>query len=152
MGTNTPLIKIRGNLIKLAKNIMSEGLSAAGAEIKVPRAEKQKAAIIVPKIREKLITSTPSRITVAKRIKEVTKRPNKAEAKISPKIIDQREIGEEINLSNVFICVSQGTMTGVMAETAKNKAMPNKPETRKINGASLLKEKEIKRKAGINNP
>lgn len=122
------------------------------AEIKVPRAEKQKAAIKVPRIKEKLIISPPNRITLAKIIKEVIKRPNRTEATISPKIIAQREIGEETNLSKVFILVSQGAITGVMAETAKKRAIPINPEIRKLKGASLLNEKEINRKAGISNP
>ena len=131
---------------------MSEGLSAGGAEIRVPKAEKQKAAIIVPKTKEKLIIPPPNKITLAKIIKEVTKRPNRAEAIISPKMIAQREIGEDTNLSRVFILVSQGAITGVIAETAKKRDMPSKPGIRKLKDTFLLKEKEINRKAGISNP
>ena len=131
---------------------MSEGLLVEGAEIKMPKAEKQKAAIMVPGIKEKLIISPPSKITLAKIIKEVIKRPNRAEATISPKIIVQRQIGEDTSLSKVFILVSQGAITGVIAETAKKRAIPNKPGMRKFKDTSLLNEKEINREAGISNP
>jgi hypothetical protein len=152
IGTNTPLIKIRGNLIRVAKSITSEGLSVTGAEIKIPKVEKQKAAIMVPRTKEKLIISPPNKITPAKIIKEVTKRPNRTEATISPKMMAQREIGEDTNLSRVFILVSQGAITGVIAETAEKRAIPSKPEIIKSKDTFLLKKKEIKRKAGISNP
>lgn len=152
MGTNTPLMKIRGNLIRVAKSIISEGLSVGEAEIKIPKVEKQKAAITIPIIKDKLIISDPIRMKLIKRIKELIKRPKITEAIISPKIIAQREIGEEINLSKVLIFVSQGAMTGVMAETEKKRAIPKRPGIKKSKGALLLKEKEINKKAGISNP
>jgi hypothetical protein len=152
MGTNIPLIKRRGNLISVATSIMSEGLSVGEAEIKIPKAEKQKAAIPVPKIRGKFIIFTPNKKTLAKRTKLVIKRPNKTEAKISPKIIAQRSIGDDINLSKVLIFVSQGAITGVIAETEKKSAIPKRPGIRKSKGTFLLKEKEINKKAGISNP
>ena len=71
---------------------------------------------------------------------------------ISPSIMAQREIGHETNLSNVFILVSQGAITGVIAETAKKSAIPKRLGIRKSKDASLLKENEINKKAGINNP
>lgn len=152
IGTNTPLMKISGNLIKVAKSIISDGLSAGGEEITVPKAEKQKAAIMVPKIREKLIISVPKRMTPTKITKKEIKSPNKAEAKISPNIIAHREIGEETNLSNVLILVSHGAITGVIAETVKKSAIPNKPGVKKSKDISLLNENDINRKAGISNP
>ena len=132
--------------------MISEGLSAGRAETRVPKVEKQKAATMVPRTKEKLIISPPNKITLAKMIKKVIKRPNRTEATISPKMIVQREIGEDTNLSNVFILVSHGAITGVIAETAKKRAMPNKPEIRKLKDISLLKEKEINKKAGIRSP
>lgn len=136
----------------MAKSIMSEGLSAGRAEIKVPKAEKQKAAIMVPRTKGKLIISPPNKITLAKIIKKVIKRPNRTEATISPKMMAQREMGEDTNLSNVFILVSQGAITGVIAETAKKRAIPSRPGIRKFKDIFLLKEKEINKKAGISNP
>ena len=53
-------------------SIISEGLSAGGAEIKVPKLEKQKAATIVPKIKGKLIISTPNNKIPASIIKAVS--------------------------------------------------------------------------------
>ena len=145
-------MKIRGNLIKVAISIISEGLSAGGAEIRVPKAEKQKAAIIVPRTKGKLITSIPRKIILAKIIKEVTKRPNRTEAIISPKIIAQRKIGEDTNLSRVFILVSHGAITGVIAETAKKRAILCKPGSKEVKLAFLLKKKERNKKAGIRRP
>ena len=139
-------------MIKVAKSIMSEGLSAGGAEIKVPKAEKQKAAITVPRTKERLIIPPPNKIMPAKILRGVTERPNRTEATISPKMMAQREIGEDTNLSKVFILVSQGAMTGVMAETAKKRAIPSKPGIKKLKDTFLLKEKEINRKAGISKP
>ncbi len=136
----------------MATSIIFEGLSVGEAEIKIPRAEKQKAAIKVPRIKEKLIISPPNIKTLIKTTKKVIKRPNKTEAIISPKIIAQREMGEDTNLSNVFILVSQGAITGVMAETAKKRAMPINPGIRKSKDISLLKEKETNKKAGISSP
>ncbi len=130
MGTKTPLIKIRGNLIKVAKSITFEGLSVGEADIKIPRDEKQKAAIIVPIIKGMLIIPGPSKITPPRITKVVINKPNKTEAKTSPSKIAQREMGEEINLSKVFILVSQGAITGVIAETAKKRAIPIRPGIR----------------------
>jgi hypothetical protein len=141
-----------GNLIKVEISIIFEGLSAGGAEIKVPKAEKQKAAIIIPTIKGRLIISMPKRIIPAKRTKKVIKRPKITEATISPKIIAHREIGDDASLSKVFILVSQGAITGVMAETEKKSAIPKRPGIRKSKDASLLKENAINKKAGISNP
>jgi hypothetical protein len=152
MGTKTPLIKMRGNLIKVAKSMISEGLSVGEAEIKVPKAEKLKAAITIPIIKGRLIISGPIRTQLIKMIKELIKIPKITEAKISPKIIAQSEIGDETSLSKVLIFVSQGAITGVMAETEKKRAMPKRPGIRKSKGAFLLKEKEINKKAGISKP
>ncbi len=152
MGTNTPLMKIRGNLIRVAKSIISEGLSVGEAEIKVPKVEKQKAAITIPMTKDRLIIPGPIRMRLIKRTKELIKRPKITEAIISPKIIAQREIGDDINLSKVFIFVSQGAITGVMAETEKKRAMPRRPGIKKSKGISLLKENETNKKAGMSKP
>lgn len=136
----------------MAKSIISDGLSAGGAEIKVPRAEKQKAAIIVPKIKLIVTILIPSKKTHTETIKKAIQSPNKTEAKISPKIIAQSEIGEDTNLSKVLIFVSQGAITGVIAETVKKRAIPINPGIKKLNAISLLTEKERNKKAGINKP
>jgi len=91
----------------------------------------------------------PIRNKLTKIIKDIIKSPKNTDANKSPKIIAHKEIGEETNLSRVFILVSQGVITGVIAETEKNKAIPNKPGIRKSTDISRLKEKEINKKAGI---
>ena len=143
IGTNTPLIKRKGNLIRVAKSIMFDGLSAGGADINVPKAEKQKAAIILPATKEKLTIPPPKSMIITSKIKALIKRPNIAEAIMSPRIIAQRGIGEDTNLSKVFILVSQGAITGVMAETVKKSAIPKRPGIRKSKDKSLLKKKAI---------
>ena len=131
---------------------MFDGLSAGGADIKIPNVEKQKAATTLPAIKEKLTISPPKKITVITKIIVVIKNPNKAEAMISPKIIAQNGSGAETNLSKVFILVSQGAITGVIADTAKNRAIPNKLGIKKVSGIFLPKKKEINKKEGINSP
>ena len=145
-------MKIRGNFIKVAKSIMFDGLSAGGAEIRVPKAEKQKAAIMTPKTKGMLMISPPSRMIPAKKTKDIMISPKITEATISPKIIAQRLIGEDISLSKVFIFVSQGAITGVMAETAKNKAIPKSPGNKNSTDISLFNENATNKKAGINSP
>jgi hypothetical protein len=145
-------MKINGNFIKVAKSIIFEGLSAGGAEIKVPNAEKQKADITTPKNRGMLIIPTPNKRIAAKRTKNVIKSPNMAEANISPNMIAHIDIGEETSLSKVFIFVSHGAITGVIAETEKKRAIPNKPGIIKSKAASLLKENAMNKKAGISKP
>ena len=94
----------------------------------------------------------PNKKIAANKTKKVTKRPKITEAIISPKIMAHKQTGEETNLSKVFILVSQGAITGVIAETAKKIAIPKSPESKNVKGTSLLKEKEMNKKAGISNP
>lgn len=152
IGTNTPLIKIRGNLINVAKTIIFEGLSVGGEDINTPKDEKQKEAIIIPITKGKVIISKPNKAMPTKRTNEVTKSPKTAEASISPRIIAQRDTGEETSLSNVFIFVSHGAIIGVIAETAKKRAIPTKPGIKKSVVVCLLKTKAMNKKEGINNP
>jgi hypothetical protein len=132
--------------------MISDGWSAGGAEIKIPKEEKQKAAIIVPITKEKVIISAPNKKTLTSNMIDVISTPNKTEPIISPKRIAHKEIGDDTNLSKVFILVSQGAMTGVMAETAKNKAIPSNPGIKSTIEISLLKKKAINIKAGISKP
>ena len=152
IGTNIPLIKIKGNLIKLESIIMLEGLSVGGEEIKSPKDEKQKAASIVPKIKLKFIIPHPSKITLTKKMKKVIKSPNRKEATMSPSIIAQSAIGEETNLSKVFIRVSQGAITGPMEETVTKSAIPNKLGIKKSKESSFPKTKAANKKDGIKIP
>jgi hypothetical protein len=152
MGTNTPLIKIRGNLIMLCSIIILDGLSVGGAEISRPREEKQKAAIMVPATRLKLIISTPSKTMLIIKIKKVINRPNIRDANISPRIIAHNVIGAETNLSKVFILVSQGAITGPMDETVTKSVIPSNPGIRKLKERFLPKAKAINKKDGISIP
>ena len=150
MATNIPLIKIKGNLIMVANIIILAGLSVGGADIKVPKEEKQKAAIIVPKINEKFIISAPNNMQLTNKTKEVIKRPNKTEAITSPKMIAHKVIGEDTNLSKVLILVSQGAITGLMAETVKKSTIPSKLGIKDLKGNSLFRKKATNKKAGNN--
>ena len=152
MGTNIPLMKIKGNLIKLDNIIIFDGLSVGGAEINIPNEEKQKAAKIVPTIRFKLIISIPSKTILTKKMKKVIPRPNKKEAITSPKIIAHREIGDEINLSKVLIRVSHGAITGPIEETVTKSVIPNKAGFKEIRESCFPKTKAINKKDGISKP
>jgi len=152
IGTNTPLIKIKGNLTMLDIIIIFDGLSVGGAEITSPSDEKQKAASIVPTIKLKLIISIPSMTIPAKRIKKVIKRPNKSEAIISPKIMAHIVIGVETNLSKVLIRVSHGATTGPIDVTVTKSAIPNKPGIKKLKEKSFPIIKAINRKDGTSKP
>ena len=59
MVTKIPLIKINGNLIRVATIIAFEGLSVGIEEINSPKEEKQNAARSVPKSMGILITILP---------------------------------------------------------------------------------------------
>jgi len=123
-----------------------------GAEINRPKDEKQKAAITVPMTRLKLIISTPSKIMLTIKIKNVIKRPNIREATISPKIIAHKAMGAETNLSKVFILVSHGATTGPIDETVTKSAIPNRPGIKKLIERFLPIIKAINKKDGISMP
>lgn len=149
---NTPLMKIKGNLINVDNIIIFDGLSVGGDEISSPKDEKQKAARIVPTIRLKLIMPVPSKITQTKKIKRVIKRPNKRDAIISPKIMAHRAIGAETNLSKVLNLVSHGAITGPIDETVTKRAIPSKPGIKKLRENFLPKTKATNKKDGISRP
>jgi len=152
IGTNTPLIKIKVNFIKVDNIIIFDGLSVAGAEINSPKEEKQKAAMIVPIIKGRLIISNPSKITPTRKIKKVIKSPNKREAIISPKMIAHKAIGAETNLSKVLMRVSQGVTTGPIDETVTKSAIANKPGSKKLIEKFLPIIKAINKKDGTSKP
>ena len=152
IGVNIPLMKIKGNLIKVDNIIIFDGLSVGGAEINNPKDEKQKAAKSVPTIRLKLIIPIPSKMILTKRIKKVMKRPNKREAVISPKMMAHTAIGAETSLSNVLIRVSQGAIIGPIEETVTKSVIPNRLGIKKLRESSLPKIKAINKKDGISKP
>lgn len=152
MGMNTPLMNIRGNLIRVDNIIMFEGVSVGGADINEPRVEKQNADRTVPMIKYRLTIPSPSRTTPMMRIKDVMKRPNKKEAIMSPRRILHSATGVETSLSKVFILVSQGVIIGPMAEVVKNSAMPTNPGIRISMERFLPSIKAMNRKEGSNNP
>ena len=152
IGKNTPLIKIKGNLIIVDNIIMFEGLSVGGAEMSSPKDEKQKAARIVPMIKLKLIMFVPSKMAPAKRIKKVMKSPNRREAITSPRMIAHMAIGAETSLSKVLILVSHGAIMGPMEETVTKSVIPSKLGIKKSMDNFLPKAKAKKRKAGTSKP
>lgn len=123
IGRKIPLINKSKNLMMVENNIISEGLSAGGAEMRVPRDEKQKAAMMVPTIKSGVKICKPKVKVLMTKIIPAIVRPKTTEPRISPSRIAQRVIGAETNLSKVFILVSQGAITGVIAETVKNRAI-----------------------------
>jgi hypothetical protein len=128
IGTNTPLMKINGNFIKLDNIIMFDGLSVGELRSTDPK-------------------------TKSKRLPErVIKRPNKREAIISPKMIAHKAIGAETNLSKVLILVSHGAITGPIDETVTKSTIPSKLGIRKLGENFLPRTKAKNKKEGINRP
>ncbi len=152
IGMNIPLIKIRGNLIKLDNIIIFDGLSVGGAEISTPNDEKQKDAKIVPIISFKPIILIPSKIILTKKTNDVIKRPNKKEAVISPRIIAHMAIGAETNLSKVIIRVSHGAITGPIDVAVTKSAILSRPGIKKVIGNFFPIAKAINKKDGMSKP
>jgi hypothetical protein len=151
-GMNTPLIKIKGNFIREDSIIMLDGLSVGGADKTSPNAEKQKEAITVPTTKLRVMNPVPSKAMPSKNTKEVMIRPNKKDARTSPRMIAQRDIGAETILSRVLVAVSVGAIAGPMDVDVKKMAMPSKPGNRNSIGKSFPNAKEMNKKAGKSRP
>lgn len=63
--------------------------------------------------------------------------PKIKEANISPRRIVEMEIGQDANLSKVFICVSHGVITGETEVDVNKIVIPSKPDIRKLVGIFL---------------
>ncbi|GAH18147.1 unnamed protein product [marine sediment metagenome] len=65
-------------------------------------------------------------------------------------MIAHKVIGEDTSLSKVLILVSQGAITGLMAETVKKSTIPSKLGIKDLKGNSLFRKKATNKKAGNN--
>jgi len=145
----TPLTKMRGNRTKLAKVIISDGVSVGMAENKVPSEAKQNADKGILIIRTfTLIMLAPNKRTPMIIGISTNNVPNNNPARISPMRIECSEIGVEINLSKVFVLLSHGAMTGVTEEDVKNIVREIIPGTRTCGGRFLPTENARKRNKG----
>jgi hypothetical protein len=124
---NIPLINITGNLTIEDSIIMVLGVLVGAAEKIRPRELKQKAASISPNIR---IIGWETLIPIAKEItrgmREIAT-PKAKEARTSPRTIVGNVTGQDISLSRVLACVSQGATAGEIAVAVKKRIIPKRP-------------------------
>lgn len=152
MGMKTPLIKIRGNLMRVESIITFAGISVGGEDNRTPMAEKQKVARRIPTIKGKGWGIVTWRMNPIKRDITDTATPKRMEAIISPRRIPVREMGAAISLSKVFILVSQGAITGPTEVAEKKRVIPSRPGMRRLTGIFLPIEKARKKKKGKRMP
>lgn len=152
-GMKIPLMNTSGNLTSDETIITLEGTLVGGVASRRPKAEKHKEAKIIPK------TNIIGWNILTPRIKPIStgtsdiKVPKITDASISPRIKVDMEMGQDINLSRVFICDSQGVITGDTEVAVKSMVIPIRPATRKSIGKFLLPLRKAKnRNNGINIP
>jgi len=103
------------------------GVLAGAAEKISPRELKQKAARTNPRARTNgWETLMPIPSPTIRGMKEMAT-PKAKEASTSPRIIVGTVIGQDISLSNVLACVSQGATAGEMAVAVKKRIIPRSP-------------------------
>jgi len=148
-GMKIPLIKTRGKRTILESIIMLEGLSVAGAESKIPKQEKQKPERMIVPSKIGIVFNPVDRKGMAKteRIKVIVT-PKRKPARMSPKRINSREIGQLTNLSRVCVLVSQGVIIGPTEEEVKKSARTITIGNRELKGIFLPRKKAKKRKPG----
>jgi len=137
MGTKIPLINTKGNFTKVVSIITFDGTSLGGEESINPNDEKQNEASTMQSdnIRGS-VTQTPA-ANPAKRGTVETAIPKMKDASTSPKIMAEIEMGVDTSLSNVFIRVSQGAITGLTEVAVKKRDIESIPGTRKFRATSL---------------
>jgi len=151
-GIKTPLTKTTGNLTIEDSIMMVLGVLAGAAEKISPRELKQKAARMSPRARRNgWETLTP--IAKPTAIGKIEIRVPKAkEASTSPRMMVGRVTGQDINLSSVLACVSQGATAGEIAVAAKKRIIPRSPGIMKSRLKFLPIAKERNRNAGKRMP
>ena len=131
IGMNTPLMNTSGNRTRFESIIMFDGLSVGGDEIRLPRAEKQKADRTISTARMSGLTTLAPKANMptSSGTTEITA-PYRNPAKISPKIMEDIEAGVETKRSSVRIRVSQGATMGLADDAVKNTVMATSPGKR----------------------
>jgi hypothetical protein len=145
---NIPLMKTRGNLTIADSIIIVLGMLVGAAEKIRPREERQKAPRIIAnaKITGREIVIPRARLTIIG-ISDIAS-PNIKEASMSPNIIVGAVTGDDISLSSVLACVSQGATAGEMEVAVKNRTMLSRPGIMKSRLRSLPTMKVTKRNIG----
>jgi len=130
-------MKITGNFTNVESIMIFETKLVGGAEKSKPSDEKQNAEkrTAIAKITG-LFTLTPSAAPTATGTAEMHA-PNMKEASISPAIRVLTVMGQEISRSSVFICVSEGIITGETEVEVKNKVIAISPGIRNAAGKFL---------------
>ncbi|MDD1778755.1 MAG: hypothetical protein LUQ65_11370 [Candidatus Helarchaeota archaeon] len=127
-GTNIPLMKISGNLIRVPKVIIFEVISVGGAAIKTPKDELAHDSSRFPKINQpKTQAGIPKKIIKKIQIIEESNKVKSEEARVILRIKSDSVIGAEMMPSRFFSRVSHGKMTGLIAVPIKNTAIPKMP-------------------------
>ena len=147
-----PLIKTIGNLTIEDSIMIVLGVLAGAAEKISPRELKQKAANISPKIR---MTGWDTLIPIASPIIRGMKEmaiPKAKDASTSPRTIVGRVTGQDISLSSVLACVSQGATAGEIAVAVKKRTIPRRPGSMKSRLRFLPMAKERNKNSGKRMP
>ena len=124
------------------------GVLLGAAEKMSPIEEKQNDDRMIPNMRiNKLETAIPKTKPIITGIREI-KEPKTKDASMSPRTIVGIVTGQDISLSNVLACVSQGATTGDIAVDVKNNTIPRSPGITKGKVRFLPIINERKRKTG----
>lgn len=143
-----PLMNISGNLISEESIMMLLGVLLGAEEKMSPIEEKQNADRMIPNRRiNRLEMAIPRAKPIITGIREI-KVPKTKEARMSPRTIVGMVTGQDISLSNVLACVSQGATTGDMAVEVKKSTIPRSPGITKGKVRFLPIINERKRKTG----
>ncbi len=126
---NIPLMKIKGNLIKVLRVMMFEVMSVGGAAISTPREELAQDNNIVPKINQintenDIFRASNNTIQTMDEIIIL----NSEDARIILVTKSNNVTGAERIRSRFFSRVSHGKTTGLIAVLIKNTAIPKTPQ------------------------
>ena len=131
MGMKRGLRNNKGNLINMVNIMVLAGVSVGGTDSIRLKLENAKAAKIIARIIIKIFIEyhRPKIIIPSINGTNAKIKPKMKELQILPKRIVLIEIGQAINLSNVFARVSHGNTTGPIEVEVMNKIIAINPET-----------------------
>ncbi len=122
-----PLMKTTGNLTTEAIMLTVDGRFVGGMEKTLPSEAKQKAARIIARAKTRgLDMVIPRKRPSTMGTREIPS-PKIKDARISPRIIVSVFTGQDISLSNVLACASQGITIGDIEVAVKKSIMPRSP-------------------------
>jgi len=130
MGMKRGLRNNKGNLINMVNIIVLAGVSVGGTDSMRLKLENAKEASIIPRMIIKMFIEyhIPKKIIPSINGTNEKIKPKMKELQILPKRIVLIEIGQAINLSNVFARVSHGNTTGPIEVEVMNKTMAINPD------------------------